>query len=60
MRTASRAPVAVRMGAAMYYILEWMLASSIPHVDGAGIWLPYFALNIIYVCKIIAFVNFQD
>jgi len=35
----------------MYYILEWMLASSIPHVDGACIKLPYFdiALYIIFV-----------
>jgi len=30
------------MWAAIYYILEWMLVSSIPHVDGASIWLPYF------------------
>jgi len=35
----------------MYYILEWVLASSIPHVDGACIWLPYFdiALYIMFV-----------
>jgi len=46
----------------MYYILEWMLASSIPHVDGACIWRPYFniALYICNVCMIIAFVNFQE
>jgi len=38
-----RAPMAVHiMWAAMYYILKWMLANSIPHVDGACIWLPYF------------------
>jgi len=52
----------VNMRAAMYYILEWMLASLIPHVDGAGIM--YMAaifryclqcLVYIYVCKIIAF-----
>jgi len=30
------------MRAAMYYIPQWMLASSIPEVDGACIWLPYF------------------
>jgi len=36
------------MRVAMYYILEWMLMSSIPHVNGAFIWLPYIdiALNI--------------
>jgi len=37
------------MSAAMYYILEWMLASSIPHVDGACLWLPYFDINL-YIC----------
>jgi len=26
----------------MYYILEWMLLGSIPHVDGARILLPIF------------------
>jgi len=38
------------------------LASSIPHVVGACIWLPYFdiALYINYVCQIIAFINFQE
>jgi len=35
----------------MYYILEWMLASSISLVDGACIWLSYFdiALYIMFV-----------
>jgi len=38
-----------------------MLLSSIPHVDGAFLWLPYFVIVVyIYVCKIIAFVNFQE
>jgi len=31
------------------YILEWMLMSSIPHVDGACIWLPYFDIAL-YIC----------
>jgi len=30
----------------MYYILEWMLVGSIPHVDGASIWLPYFGIDV--------------
>jgi len=35
----------------MYYILKWMLARAIPHVDGACIWLRYFdiALYIMFV-----------
>jgi len=35
----------------MYYILEWMLASSIPHLDGACLWVPCFdmALNRMFV-----------
>jgi len=38
-----------------------MLVSSIPHVDGACIWLPYFDIAVyIYVSKIIAFVSFQE
>jgi len=38
------------MWAAMYYILTWMLASSIPHVDGACKWLPYFDIALYILC----------
>jgi len=51
----------------MYYIPEWRLASSVPHVDGAciSLYLAVFGCHIsillcIYVWKIIAFVNFQE
>jgi len=49
-----RAPVAVRIceQQLMYYILEWMLASSIPHVDGACIYYMaaiYFDIAV-YIC----------
>jgi len=37
------------MWAAMYYILMWMLVSSITHVDGACIWLLYFDIAL-YIC----------
>jgi len=48
----------------LYYILEWMLASSILHVDGACIiciLAAIFRYCFVYnVCKNIAFVNFQE
>jgi len=45
----------------MYYNLEYMLVSSILHVDGACIWRPHFDIAVYIIgCKIIAFVNFQE
>jgi len=45
----------------MYYMLEWMLVSSIPHVDGACIMAAIFRYCFAYyVCKIFLSVNFQD
>jgi len=36
-------------------ILEWMLASSIPHVDGACIWLPYFDIALYILMRLLIF-----
>jgi len=45
----------------MYYILEWMLVGSIPHVNSVCIWLPYFDIAVYYMfIKLFAFVNFQE
>jgi len=43
----------------VHYVLEWTLVGSIPHVYDTCIWLPPISDIVVYVCKIIACLNFQ-
>jgi len=44
----------------VYYIIEWMLVGSIPHVDmTAPVYGYQYFDNVVNVCKIIAIANFH-